>query len=1078
MRKSRISIALAVCLLALLIAVGAHASDLGLNKSNRKVGVAGGVTIAEANGTLTFGYGKLRVDLDAGRLKTADGVETSGAGDLEKVFDETARITQSWQEGISLLSDFLPQADGTMRLRQSAQAPAGGVSGASFTLIVPIKYDLIIPAWNGIRLSQENAAPYMSTMPYPRVWQAQMLLIQAETGGLLIHALDDGAQFKSLSVTSDELYFYVKIETIPQAPFTAYTQFDTVEWAFVPYAGDWQNGAMRYRAFANETFGLDKIDAQKPEWAHDIQLVCMMDMVDKSVVDEIAKYVDPSKTLLQLVNWRQAAYDTDYPNYSVRPALKEGVAYAHSLGFKVSVHANMIGAHLDNADYIAHNLADSASLDARTLEPVIEGYTAFGVDYAFAQINQASTVWQDVLIDQFTKVVEETGIDCVHLDQSLLCFNDGRGLVNGMTSMQGNVELQRRLSEALPGVVFSGEGINEYNMRYASLLQQHVYGLDNGSRSWSETWFNQICPLTTLLFGDYVTFYHYPALPTTQSAHEEYYQAWYRAGNQRAGLIPCLYRENAGDIRNQTETTALVLWDAAFRMENSPVLDTEPWAEDVLLSLKLKDGKTAQWRRDEYGTYFLPDIQNPDEVAVRFISHVEKAKVSGKITNWPLYDGEWIFGLDSKKSYLVSDMPRDLEATHIAAAEKNLTTRSFEETEAYTIVGLKEIVSTSERVVNLLQYGGVMRAGETLLDGTVNLTPEFNSLSNFGYLLPRQGQIRHYNDRIFFHPPWLNEGAGIGHAWLEADIELEEYGKTVFTASPQMGSAVNAALSDGVLYKFMVWEKGVEDSTQMISAQIHVTSELGTPISLDLTPLEGKTVTLRIEAWPYNTTGNDSTAVVAPQIVQTRGQVEQEISYELITARVATDFLSLSGKARITPLAQQRYQVDCPISDTVFFLYDSQPLQGFADLTCEPFVSAWALDSGEHKAVPDGLIPSQLVMEVGEELRNGLLMIPPTDGAVCTHFLFSLPDKPMRFYAALGIKKGADAGNGVTFLVQANGETIASREVLPGNEFLEISVDLSAYAGKNLLLTLAVNANGASTEDYAFWGDPCLEWNQ
>ncbi len=1075
-RGIALCVALLICLaLPLSSAMG---SDLGLNAASGRIGTLPGMTYMERNGTLAFGYGKIYID-PAGAtvpvLLNGEG-RSLGGGQLTRDFAEAAVLKQGFSDGGELRTTLTPEADGSMTLRQSATVPSGGISGASFTLTVPIDYDIIIPAWNGIRLTKDNPAPYFAKLVYPNVWSAQMLLIQTETGGLLIHADDNGSQFKSLNITSDDNYFYLTLECIPQAPFTDYTAFDAVPWRMIPYAGDWLQGALRYKAYASETFGLNEIQSAKPEWSQDIQLVCLMDMVDRQLIDELAKLCDPTKTMLQLVNWRQSNYDTDYPNYAVRSGLKEGIAYAHTLGFKVSVHANMIGAHLDNADYLNNNLEDATALDSRTLEPVIERYSAYGTDYAFAQINQASTVWQDVLIAQLTRVVEETGVDIIHLDQSLLCFNDGRGLVNGMTSMQGNVELQRRLAEALPNVVLSGEGINEFNMRYTSLLQQHVYGLDNASKTWSEGWFDQICPITSVLFGDYVTFYHYPALPTTNEASESYYQAWYRAGNQRANEIPCLYRMSLDELKAPTETMAMVLEEARFRQENMPVIDLNPWGEDVLLSLKLQDGTIAQWKKDDYGSYFLPDASKPDEVTARFVSGVEKAPVQGSIKGWRMYDEEQLLGLRSDESYLVSSEPRDLLASHISKVDKNLTTRVFEETDAYAIVGLAEIESSNERVISLLKYGGEMRAGELLVDGTVNSTVTFNSLNNFGFKLPSQAEIRHYNDRIFMHPSWINERDVIGCAWLEADVTLDVYGKTVFTASPQMASAVNAALGDGVDYKFYFWEKDDPTRANMVSYEVYVPSEIGTPITLDLTAFEGKTITLRIECYPHDYPANDSSVLVAPCIVQTRGNEEKMVTYEVTLSKPPITALSLSGKAQLNQLSDTVYEVTSGISDTVFFIYENAPIKGYADLTVLPRVDLWKMDDGQTKAVQGGREPSQAVLEIGKELRNGILSIPPDNGTISMNYLVALPTKAMQFYGALALKDNAKNSNGVTYILRVNGEVLFEKEIQQGSNFEEVMVDLSAYADSTVLLSLEVNANGDSVDDYAFWGDPSLEY--
>lgn len=1059
---------LLLCFMIMCMSATAMASDLGLNSSNRKLGDGTGVTLRERNGTLAFGTGKLWLNFPKSTGANAAGQKAPEADKLIKDFSDNGKVQQLWNSGDSLLTEMRVDEKGHMYLKQTAETTGEGISSVSFTLQVPIEYEVIIPAWNGICLTEGNSSPFMTSLAYPNNWQAQMLLIQTTKGGLLVHAVDDGSQFKGLHIAQDESYFYLTIETIPQAPFTQYERFETCEWAFIPYEGSWQRGADIYKAFMNEAFGLEDIIAAKPEWAKDIELVCLMDIVDKPLVTELAKLVDPEKTLLHLVNWRTSNYDVNYPDYSVREGLKSGVDYAHELGFKVSVHANMIGAHLDNADYIEHNLQDAAVLNSKTLEQVIEGYSAFGMDYAFAQINQASPVWHEVLIEQLREIIEEVGVDVIHLDQSLLCFNDGRGLVNGMTTMQGNVELQRRLAEAYPTVVFSGEGINEFNARYASLLQMHVYGIDNAFQSWNETWFDQILPITNYLFEEQINVYHYPALPTTREEVEEYWQAWYRAGNQRANDITCLYRFGTTDILEPTLTGKLALWDANFRMENDPVLDENPWAEDVLLSLKLKDGRIAQWKRDNWGTYFIEDVTKPDEVSVRFIEGVETAPVEGSIPGWRIYNDELIMGLDSETSYLIENVPFAPNQTHISEIEKNLTIRTFTENDSYAAVGVREIVPSNERIINFLKYDGVMRGGEELDSGVTNLTGEFSSANGFSYVLSGKTELRHMNDRIKFHPPWATEGAPIGYGWLEVDMFLEEYGKTEFTAAPAMQAAANAAASDGALYKFSAWAK--DDPSNVVSTETYITSEIGTPVKMDLTAFEGREITVRVEIHAGKTTANDSAVLIAPQVVQSRGGREQIVTYEINTLNEVKQVLSISGKAVTEKLSSNSYRVECPISDTVYFIYNEADAGDYIDLACEPSVSVWRLDDGSQKNVPAGREPVEKVVDAHDDMYNGLIVQPPENGMTRTTYLLSLPEEPANFYAMLLEVSGA--GDAV-FTLSVNDDVLAEWTQAANAEWQEVELSLAEYAGKTVLLTMSVD--GTADGVMGFWGDPFLE---
>lgn len=482
---------------------------------------------------------------------------------------------------------------------------SGGISGVGWTLKVPMTYQVIIPAWNGIALDRDHPDIYggWTYLAYPRMWQAQMFLIQGDEGGLLVYADDDGTQFKGLGISNDGTDFRLEISTIPQAPFTEYREFETVTWRICAYKGSWTDGADLYRAFMERTFHLRTINSREPVWAKDIQLVWMDDLDSLYKLQLLAREVDPSKVLIHIPGWRAASYDTEYPDYTPKDGIVDLIRSVKEMGFKVSLHCNMLGCAFDS-DAWRNGMENEACLDAYSLEPVVEGYTAGGVDYRFGQINQASVAWQDLMVETMTEVVEETGADCIHLDQSLLCFNDGRGYVNGMTTMQGNVELQRRLAQALPGVAFSGEGMNEFSMRYADFIQQHVYGLDNPTRSWSDDAARQIVPLVTYLFDEYARSYHYPALPTADTANTDYYMAWYLRGNLASGLIPCLYRESVTSIVSPSQVFTAVLNDVRTRVENTPEIRRGTWPSGSVIAFTLKNGKHIRWDGTSSKTYY------------------------------------------------------------------------------------------------------------------------------------------------------------------------------------------------------------------------------------------------------------------------------------------------------------------------------------------------------------------------------------------------------------------------------------------------------------------------------------------
>lgn len=893
-------------------------------------------------GNLISAHVSCRIPLEAGAQTfayvDAQGRTISENGRIQTAFSENqGTVTESWENGGLLTTHFTSNSDGSLDLTQSIQVAQQGVSGVRFRMQVPMEYALILPTWDGIRLDKEHPEIFdkRTLLTYPREWQAQMFLIQGADGGILVQARDDGTQFKSLNITNDGENFCLDITTIPQAPFTQYESFDTVTWSVIAYEGDWMNGALLYKQYMEDVFHLSEINEREPEWASDIQLVWMDDVESKVELDLLAKEVNPAQTLIQIPGWRAAAYDTKYPDYTPGYGVVDLIDYAHSLGFKVSLHCNMLGCAFESEEW-KNGISESACLDAYTQEVIEERYTAFGINYRFAQINQASTDWQDLMVEIYTKVVEETGADCIHLDQSLLCFNDGRGLVNNMTTMQGNVELQRKLAEALPGVAFSGEGINEYNMRYADFLQQHVYGLDNAKGSWSDDYFDQIVPLVTVLFSDYARGYHYPALPKADKSNTDLYLAWYRAGNARSGHIPCLYRETLGSLLKPSEVFKMVMEDARFCMEKKPIVELQPWDDGVVMSYILNDGTKAQWRQTDKHLAFYPNASVNEPTTV-FVHGTETYETDRGLEDWIIYDEETLYGLRKDSSYMLSPTKRDNSVTHITNIDGNLTVKGFVTNDSYTAIALEEIIPPGRREIIFTDYEGAMRCGEVLFDGSHNETSEFDSKTSFWYTLPSQGQVRHLGETILFHPPWVDGVQAIGCTWMEADVPLDVVGTTTFVASFQLASAESAAGSDGVIYKVYAWDKADAEKTNVICKEVVCLSEKGLPVSLDLTQFEGGTVTIRIECYPGDTPGNDSCLVVAPRVIQNRGQDVRRVTYSVKTEKPVVELLSASGQATIEAGEENNYTITCGIDDVVWLLYKEQTDGNEVDLTKYPF---------------------------------------------------------------------------------------------------------------------------------------------
>lgn len=493
--------------------------------------------------------------------------------------------------------------DGALALIPSATVTSGGIGGIGVGLSFSMDYDVILPAWGGVRLTKENphAAPFPNDGPrsyieYALEWDAQMFLIQGENGGWLVYHEDDGSQFKRLWLGNDGTNFNFVLETVPQAPYDNYTSFTANPWVVVAYEGDWTAGAALYKEFADEKFRVDAINAAKPRWVGEIQSMVLSDLDAYGIagLEALAKEIDPSEVVVIVPGWRYYNYDVNYPDYTAKAGIKENVAYIQSLGYKVFVHVNLIGCDDEALEYTQYALEDDRYLDDYSKEPFLENWTTT-YSVSFWLMNPASPDWQDLLVERLVAVYEELGVDGFHMDQSLLCYNDGRGYVNGMTSMQGNVALMKKLSEALPNCAFSGEGTNEITARYISFLQRAPYGINtgiaSGAGSYDDRKIAMITPLDAYLWSGTTRLYHYPAMPTTEN--EATYNAYLRAG-LRLGALPTMMRFSASEIISQSATTRRALNLMRWYQENDPVFNYARWdGEAYVVCYRTRGGKVV-----------------------------------------------------------------------------------------------------------------------------------------------------------------------------------------------------------------------------------------------------------------------------------------------------------------------------------------------------------------------------------------------------------------------------------------------------------------------------------------------------
>lgn len=350
---------------------------------------------------------------------------------------------------------------------------ASGIAGTSFSVIVPDELDLYLPVFSGAKYTKSS--PEMKKeFWYPVDWEAQFAIIQGKDKGYIIYADDDAQYFKRLHVSHEKGKFILGFETDLQAPFKDKTSILTCKWNILEYSGNWLAGAKIYADYAGKKFNMAKLKELQPKWVDDIEFIITAHYFENTgALENLARVIDPKKTIVYLSSWRTDDYDKNYPNYVARDVIAENIKKIKAMGYRVMLHTNVFGVSYNNplferfGKYQLHEAFYNFPFEWEAKEKGGFGY-----------INIASKEWRDYYVSLMTDLCKKYDVDCLYMDQTQFIMNNGGGLADGLNNMQGSIELHKAMRAAMPDVALAGEGCNEISFRYQSFAQRHPASID------------------------------------------------------------------------------------------------------------------------------------------------------------------------------------------------------------------------------------------------------------------------------------------------------------------------------------------------------------------------------------------------------------------------------------------------------------------------------------------------------------------------------------------------------------------------------------------------------------------------
>ena len=1019
--------------------------DLGEFKVELVRGGIAGLTLAD--GTALVGEGPFAGGASIARLQGEHRVieEAEGAA-----WDPAQGVTRTYTaleglEGGQITVDASRSGEGDLVLRQHAQSKEGGVWGVGWTVAtIPLTCNLIIPAHSGMKLTAE-APGARHIFDYPMAWEAQILLVESPAGGgFYVWAEDADRQYKRLVVDRHRDGWQITFYSMPLAPFEAQREAASPPWHIGLWKGDWREPLRRYRTWAAEAFPLPPGESRGPAWANEIR-GCVIMGLQPELLPLLAERFIPEQTVLYIPGWRKDGYDRNYPDYSAVPELDPFLDAAHDLGFRVMLHVNYFGCDPKHPAYERFRQYQCRKPFEKN-EPDWWIWNDADPPIKFAYINPAAKEWRDFFVETMKELCARHDVDALHLDQTLVVYNEGAGMVDGMTMLEGNVALHAALREALPTVALSGEGLNEATFGDEDFAQRHVWGLAHHLGEYSMPHLRTAHPVSSYLFRDRVTLYGYLGMvPPTQG---QLYSAWQEA-YRHFGVIPTLARPNAAMLENPQWFTRQLFDEVAYFQEKriDPAMERD-WPPSVLFP-------------------YLTDRQVPVEytanrelISRRFIvSHTLRDRSwwlgEGSVPGWQVFDFENMRALDRNRWYPYVQEPPDRTLPHIEKLPPELT---LDVAAIHEHMAFFRIAESSTARMSLAQLMADAVCGTRPLEG------EGHEVLGSLYS-PDGGNFFSEGDVIHAHPPYI--GTKGGESYARFTLTLPWNARSFIAKVALDPQAVGEGKSDGVRFQVFVQRKDYSDLRG-----IYIKDDQPRELGVGLRELAGKEITLelRVDAGPENDPTFDWARWIDPVIENDLGK-EGPVTIEHTTAWP----LAVAGKnvVRTSP-GSDSLTINAPLPCAIYLL-DAlpRPVAAPYGLTESPFTVTFSDGSGVALESPANANAEVRTVSVDGADQPGFFTHPPDHGRTLLDIPITLPVGKPVFRAMVRLGENSPS-KGVILSVEAGGIE-QGRIVLEPGGWQPFDVDLSPWSGKPTVLSLITSADGSYAGDWTLWGNPRVE---
>lgn len=516
---------------------------------------------------------------------------------------------------------------------------------------------LVLPALGGVWGDRTNL-PASLGLSYPGEWQALLAAWQCRAGGFVVYSQEKQPGLRGLVLSRRGDFGDLAFEARPTGHPEKATDVALVEWRINCYRGDWRVPAAGYRRLMNEL--RPPLPAQGPRaWVTGIRTVATVpDVSQASTLSELARILDPSRTLLYLPAWRRGEPLDGIPEFRPRDGVREFVRAAKEAGFRVMLHVEV--------GFVRETDAEPLHLGRALFSPAESRHPAAprialpsGHPARLAAVSLADAGYRALLRSRLAELLDTLRPDALHL-AGLGAFMPARGTVIGDdTEEQGAITLCRALLSLQPHLALSGDTLTEGLHPYLSFASA------GPPRALAPH------PIGTMLFGDRTLRF----ADRLQPDPDVYPSAWtaYLRLTEGAGVSPTPIVSTPSTHRSETSLSRQLLDLAQAWQKHGlrPEWNTD-WG-DAGFRWRGEDGTPAA----AGGTGFLRELRVGERVYFRRISGARGYAGASAITAWPARAGSAAIGLDPQREYWLGGAPADDELPSLSTLPPGAVVQSL-----------------------------------------------------------------------------------------------------------------------------------------------------------------------------------------------------------------------------------------------------------------------------------------------------------------------------------------------------------------------------------------------------------------